>query len=464
VHRSDGSGTSYIFTDYLSKVSQTWLDKAGRGTAVSWPVGLGGKGNEGVTGLVKQTPFSIGYVELIYALSNQIPYASVKNKAGDFVTPSLDSVTAAAASVTDMPDDFRVSITNAPGPGAYPIAGMTWLLVYEKQTDAEKGKKLVKFLDWMLRDGQKAAPDLHYAPLPAAVATKAQASLAKITSSDGAPCSDTEVPTDTMTLRAPDHAASAAGGRRRRTVEPGGREPALPSGGAAGTSVTRSSAVSRPRQRGRSSGSSCRSSRCWRGSRPAPCGPSGGASSRSRSGIRCQRVRRAPLHLRYPRLLLLALLQAVPLGIGTALFLSEMAPAWLRAPVSFLVELLAAIPSVVYGLWGIFVLVPWARNFIQPLLANTLGFLPFFQGPSYGVGMLTASIILAVMIVPYITSVALEVFRTVPTAQREGALALGATRWEMIRMAVLPYGRVGVIGAIMLGSDARSARRWRSPW
>ncbi len=187
VHRSDGSGTSYIFTDYLSKVSQTWLDKVGRGTAVSWPVGLGGKGNEGVTGLVKQTPFSIGYVELIYALSNQIPYASVKNKAGDLVTPSLESVTAAAASVTDMPDDFRVSITNAPGPGAYPIAGMTWLLVYEKQTDAEKGKKLVKFLDWMLRDGQKAAPDLHYAPLPAAVATKAQASLAKITSSDGAP-------------------------------------------------------------------------------------------------------------------------------------------------------------------------------------------------------------------------------------------------------------------------------------
>jgi phosphate transport system substrate-binding protein len=187
VHRSDGSGTSYIFTDYLSKVSQTWLDKVGRGTAVSWPVGLGGKGNEGVTGLVKQTPFSIGYVELIYALSNQLPYASVKNKAGDLVTPSLDSVTAAAASVTDMPDDFRVSITNAPGPGAYPIAGMTWLLVYEKQSDAEKGKKLVKFLDWMLRDGQKVAPDLHYAPLPAAVAAKALASLAKVTSSDGAP-------------------------------------------------------------------------------------------------------------------------------------------------------------------------------------------------------------------------------------------------------------------------------------
>jgi phosphate transport system permease protein len=148
---------------------------------------------------------------------------------------------------------------------------------------------------------------------------------------------------------------------------------------------------------------------------------------------------------------LLALLQAVPLGIGTALFLSEMAPRWLRTPVAFLVELLAAIPSVVYGLWAIFVLVPWVRSYVTPALADTLGFLPFFQGPSYGVGMLAASIILAVMIVPYVTSVALEVFQTVPIAQREAALALGATRWEMIRLAVLPYGRAGVIGAIMLG-------------
>jgi phosphate transport system permease protein len=147
----------------------------------------------------------------------------------------------------------------------------------------------------------------------------------------------------------------------------------------------------------------------------------------------------------------LALLQAVPLGIGTALFLSEMAPAWIRTPVSFLVELLATIPSVIYGLWGVFVLVPWARNYIEPALANTLGFLPFFQGPAYGVGMLTASMILAVMIVPYITSVAQEVFRAVPTTQREAARALGATRWEMMRMAVLPYGRTGLIGAVMLG-------------
>ena len=148
---------------------------------------------------------------------------------------------------------------------------------------------------------------------------------------------------------------------------------------------------------------------------------------------------------------LLALLQAVPLSIGTALFLSELAPSWVRAPVSFLVELLATIPSVVYGLWGIFVLVPWMRSYIGPALSSSLGWLPLFSGPNYGVGMLTSSMILAVMIVPYITSVAHEVFQAVPSAQREAALALGATRWEMIRLAVLPYGRTGVIGAVMLG-------------
>jgi phosphate transport system permease protein len=147
----------------------------------------------------------------------------------------------------------------------------------------------------------------------------------------------------------------------------------------------------------------------------------------------------------------LALAQAVPLGVGTAVFLSELAPGWVRAPVSFLVEFLAAIPSVIYGLWGVFVLIPWERTYIQPALASTLGFLPFFQGPKYGVGLLTASMVLAVMIVPYITSVAHEVLRAVPNTQREAALALGATKWEMLRLAVLPYGRTGIIGAIMLG-------------
>ena len=165
VHRSDGSGTTYIWTDYLSKVSPEWKTKVGTNTSVNWPTGIGGKGNEGVAGQVKQTPGAIGYVELIYAVQNKMPYAEVKNSAGNFVKPTLGSVTAALATA-EIPDDFRFSMTNAPGNDAYPIAGATWLLVYEQQKDAAKGKKLVEFLKWAAKDGEKMAKDLQYAPLP----------------------------------------------------------------------------------------------------------------------------------------------------------------------------------------------------------------------------------------------------------------------------------------------------------
>ena len=148
---------------------------------------------------------------------------------------------------------------------------------------------------------------------------------------------------------------------------------------------------------------------------------------------------------------LLALLIAVPLSLGAAIFLAELAPAWIRPPVAFLIEMLAAVPSVVYGLWGIFVLVPWLRDWVQPALGRTLGFLPLFQGPPYGIGMLAAGLILSIMIVPYITSVSREVLLAVPGSQREAALGLGATRWETTRIAVLRYGRSGLIGAILLG-------------
>jgi phosphate transport system substrate-binding protein len=165
VHRSDGSGTTYIWTDYLSKVSPEWKQKVGTNTSVSWPTGIGGKGNEGVAGQVKQTPGALGYVELIYAVQNKMPYAEVKNSAGKFVKPTIESITAALATA-EIPDDFRFSITNAPGPDAYPICGATWLLVYEQQKDAGKGKKLVEFLKWAAKDGEKMAKDLEYAPLP----------------------------------------------------------------------------------------------------------------------------------------------------------------------------------------------------------------------------------------------------------------------------------------------------------
>jgi len=168
VHRSDGSGTTFIFTDYLSKVSSEWKQKAGNNTSVNWPTGIGGKGNEGVSGQVKQTPGAIGYVELIYAIQNKMPYAEVKNSAGQFMKPTINSVTAALATA-EIPDDFRFSMTNAPGKDAYPICGATWLLVYEQQKDPAKGKKLVEFLKWAAKDGEKMAKELDYAPLPETV-------------------------------------------------------------------------------------------------------------------------------------------------------------------------------------------------------------------------------------------------------------------------------------------------------
>src|SRR6476646_188382 len=179
VHRSDGSGTSYIFSDFLSKVSLDWKDKVGKATSVNWPVGLGGKGNEGVTQQVKQTEGSIGYVELIYALSNQLPYATVKNAAGEFVDASLESVTAAAASAKfEKNTDFRVSITNAPGKDAYPISSFTWLLIQTNIKDPAKGKAIKDFLSWMLTpEAQKMAEELKYAPLPAPVVSLVQSRL-----------------------------------------------------------------------------------------------------------------------------------------------------------------------------------------------------------------------------------------------------------------------------------------------
>ncbi|MGD0411565.1 MAG: phosphate ABC transporter substrate-binding protein PstS [Verrucomicrobiota bacterium] len=165
VHRSDGSGTTFIFVDYLSSISQEWETQVGRGTAVKWPAGQGAKGNEGVTEQVKQMPGSIGYVELVYAVQQNLSFASVQNAAGNYVVPSIESVTAALATAK-IPGDFRFSMVNPPGEKAYPIAGTTWLLVYQKQTDPAKGKKLVEFLKWAETAGQAMAPALNYAPLP----------------------------------------------------------------------------------------------------------------------------------------------------------------------------------------------------------------------------------------------------------------------------------------------------------
>ena len=181
-HRSDGSGTTYIWVVYLSKVSPEWQQKVGKGTSVNWPVGLGGKGNEGVAGQVKNTPGALGYVELAYAVKNKLPVASVKNAAGKFIEPTIATTTAAAAGAAkSMPADFRVSLTNAPGDEAYPIASFTWLLVYREQANEAKGKALTRFLWWMSHEGQRYADDLLYAPLPSPVVKQIEAKIKQIT-------------------------------------------------------------------------------------------------------------------------------------------------------------------------------------------------------------------------------------------------------------------------------------------
>jgi len=183
VHRSDGSGTTYIFTDYLSTAVPSWKTSVGKGKEVKWPVGLGAKGNEGVSGQVKQTPGAIGYVELAYAKQNNLPIAAIRNKSGQFVAASVDAVTAAAAGIAKaLPanTDYRISIVDAPGASSYPISSFTWILVYQHQTDAVKGKKLVDFLNWALTEGEKEASTLDYAPLPAEMATAVKARVANI--------------------------------------------------------------------------------------------------------------------------------------------------------------------------------------------------------------------------------------------------------------------------------------------
>ncbi len=172
VHRSDGSGTSFIFTDYLSKISKEWANGPGSGTSPNWPVGVGGKGNEGVAGLVRQIPGAIGYVELIYALQNKIDYAAVRNSAGNWVKGSIEGVTEAAASVKNMPADYRVSITNAPGANAYPISSFTYLLIPTQPSDAAKEKVIKDMLNWIVKSGESEAASLSYAPLPSALAEK----------------------------------------------------------------------------------------------------------------------------------------------------------------------------------------------------------------------------------------------------------------------------------------------------
>ncbi len=392
VHRSDGSGTTNIFTDYLSKISLKWATKVGKGTSVNWPKGLGGKGNEGVTGQIKQIPGAIGYIELAYALTNKLTSAAIRNKTGKFIEPNEEATTAAAAgSLSKIPKDFRVSITNSAGAQSYPICGFTWLLIYKNQKNVAKGKTLRRYQKHWQREKKKKLRQLKSGNKVTNIKKKRNAGdliFKHITE-----------------LFALSIAVSL---------------------GAILWQLYRSSTMSINKF-----GWDFLFTSTW-----------------------------DPVHEIFGALpfifgtivsSLLALIIAVPISLGIAIFLSELAPLRIRPIVSLLIELLAAIPSIVYGLWGIFVLAPVLRNVVEPFFIKYFGFIPVFRGPGSGLDMFAASLILAVMIIPTISAISREVMTAVPLSQRETALALGATQWETIRVAVLAMALPGIIGASLLG-------------
>ena len=346
VHRSDGSGTTYIWTDYLSKISPEWKTKVGTNTSVSWPTGIGGKGNEGVAGQVKQTPGAIGYVELIYAIQNKMPYADVKNAAGEFVKPTLESVTAALATA-EIPDDFRFSITNAPGKDAYPICGATWLLVYKQQKDATKGKKLVEFLNWALKDGETDGQE----PRLCSIAGKRAGAGVEAHRRDqildwtlrrarfSFPMSfASEMSIQTGAAAAQMKPPSRFGDKAFEWLTLGMALAVLVLVFLIGWELARGSSLAIQKF-----GFHFLTTSTW-----DPVTEQFGA-----------------LPFIYGTLVssLIALLIAVPLSIATAVYLTELAPLWIRQPIVSLIEMLAAIPSVILGLWGIFVMIPWLRDY-----------------------------------------------------------------------------------------------------
>jgi phosphate transport system permease protein len=414
VHRADGSGTTYIFTDYLASVSADWAGGPGRGKDVRWPTGVGGQGNEGVAGQVKQTPGTIGYVETTYARQNRLPVAELRNRAGRFVAPTPESETAAAAASATLPDklDYRSRSRRARGGAIRSPRSLGSCSSAAARHDPGAG--MVRSA--LALDRRGVARALGYVPSP--------------------PC--------------------RAGGGRCPRARAAPRRP-HPAGEARACRFARRAGRSRLRRR----------ADALRGVRADPCSPSlhgelaaaGGRPSHARcpSGsdawdpVRCElRVAPALAERSSPRA---GLALATPLALGVAVYSAELAGPRVRGALVLAVDLLAAVPSVVYGLWGLHVLVPALREHVMPVLRDDLGLgrTPFFAGPLYGPSVLAASLVLAVMIVPFVAAVAREVLRAVPASQREAAFALGATRWEAAVDVVVPYAASGIVGGVMLG-------------
>jgi len=478
VHRSDGSGTTFVWTDYLSKVSPEWRDAVGTGKSVQWPTGVGSPGNEGVSSSIKATPYTIGYVELSYAITTGMTFAHLQNREGNFIEPSFDSVSAAiAASAGSLPagDESweHVSTTDAPGENSYPISSFSYLLLYKEMGDnptmtREKAREVAEFVQWAVTDGQAFASDLGYIPLPDEVVELDQETLASLTFR-GEPVlgSEQEVPASQSTagLEIALLIAAAAGAviffyLRRRT------RPAPVQGKSKTEKLSAGLLLQRPR-----------GDRTFRFIVIAGAGYSllmlglvafsvaeGSAPVLAYEGLgyffgtdwNPVEGRESYGALPYITGTLasaaIAMVIGVPVSLGIAVFISEIAPAKIGTPIGFIVEILAAIPSIVYGLWALLVFRFWILDLVEQPLYDSLGeSLSIFGQSPFGLDILTAGIVLSIMIIPIISSISREVLRAVPHTQREAAYSLGATRLEAVWHFVFPYARAGILGAAILG-------------
>ncbi|MEO9295605.1 MAG: phosphate ABC transporter permease subunit PstC [Nitrososphaera sp.] len=514
VHRSDGSGTTFVWTDYLSKVSSEWQQKVGVGKSVEWPNGVGAPGNEGVANAIKGTAYSMGYIELSYVQSTKMPYAFLQNKEGNFVEPSFDSIKAAiSSSISSLPkgeDSWsNVSVTNAAGKDSYPIASFSYLLLYKElgdnpSIDKEKAKTIFEFILWAITDGQQYAARLGYVPLPDEVVkinketlqsfTFHGQSLSSIISSSSSPSNSAVatlhdgLPNNNNYLMLLAAVGIAAGGaialqriKTRKQIlaaafpeSVGPRQPSEEKPSAGKTqNLVRKKAIS---------STLSRKGLFWdRAFRAIVLGAAGytvflmilvaysaftgSAEAFSKEGVigfitgtdwNAVEGRESYGALPYIIGTLasagIAMAIGVPIGIGIALFISEISPRRIATPLSFVVELLAAVPSIIYGLWALFVFRFWVRDIIEMPLHQALGdYLFAFAKAPFGLDIFTAGIVLAIMIIPTVSSIAREVMRAVPNSQREAAYSLGATKWEAVRTAVFPSAKSGLFGASILG-------------
>src|ERR671910_51990 len=490
-HRSDGSGTTFVWTDYLSKVSNEWKAQVGKGKSVQWPTGIGAPGNEGVASTIKSTPYAIGYIELSYALTTRMPYAYLENQEGNFIEPSIDSVGAAVASTAKLlprGDESweQVSTTDAPGKDSYPISSFSYILLYKELStnpridSMDKARALVDFVSWVITDGQQFADDLGYIALPDDVVILNQDTLSSLTYK-GQPVLTTESETDPASpeILVPFVAAAAVilpivaavgiiyvrrknrGSLSKEVTKIGAKKesvhdrlsPFLLKSTPTGDKIFRFIVIGAASYTLVLLGLVAIS--IFSGSAEVfySEGVIGFITGTDWNAVEGRESYGA---LPYVVGTLIssgiAMTIGVPISLGIAIFIVEIAPHRMSIPLSFVIELLAAVPSIIYGLWALFVFRFWVRDLIEkPLYDAFGGYIPFFAKTPFGLDIFTAGIVLAIMIIPIISSICREVMRVVPDSQREAAYSLGATRWETVRMAVFPYVKSGLVGACMLG-------------